>query len=109
MNRISGILCVFLAALFILSVSPANAERMPVPELLRIKQHSVSNANSFTKIKTCRTYPDTANAAVNRAVTRIVDWLAEEAEKRLPASVSQNGLADAGATVRVMRSVFALP
>ena len=101
MNRISGILCVFLAALFMLSVSPANAERTPVPELLRIKQHSVSTANSFTKIKTCRTYPDTANEAVNRAVTRIVDRLAEEAEKRLPASVSQNGLGDAGATVWV--------
>ena len=101
MNRIPGIVCLFLVSAILLMAAPALAERKPLPELLRVKQHTVSSAVSQTRLKTCRVYPDTANAAVNRSVKKIVDRLAAQAEKRLPASASLNGLADTGATVRV--------
>ena len=78
---------------------PAGAEREPIPELLRFRQETKVMPESRNKRKITRTYPDTANPLVNREIARIVDRLAAEAEKRLPDKVSNNALADTGATV----------
>ncbi len=101
MNRKSGIFCLFLVIILLISAYPASAERRKLPKLLQVTQHSESSADSLTRLKISRTYPDTANAAVNRKVAAMVDRLAAKAEKHLPKSASLNGLADTGATVRV--------
>ena len=102
MNRPCKILNLFLAALLILSgAAPAVAERAPLPELLMIRQHSETTYSNAAKIKTYRTYPDTANEAVNREISAAVDRLFAGAQAHMPKRASLTGLADAGATVRV--------
>ena len=90
-----------IAVILAMMILPAEAEREPIPELLRIRQQTKVMPESRNKRKISRAYPDTANPAVNNAIAKMVDRLAVEAEKRLPREVSYNALADTGATVYV--------
>ena len=102
MKRTSKILLALLLMALVLPGAAEAADYEPIPELLRVRQHTVTlTADNTRRTKRTRTYPDTGNNAVNTAVSRMVDALAAEAETHLPGTVLRSALADAGATVRV--------
>ena len=92
---------ILLAVCLITTGISASAEYEPLPDVLRVHQHTIVDGNNTAKRRIMRTYPDTVSAAVNTRVSRIVDRLADRIEPLLPAKVLRNGMADTGATVRV--------
>lgn len=97
-RRTSALLA--LVCLIAAAVS-ARAEYSRLPDGLRVTQRSVRTNKTDKKLKICRCYPETANAALNQEMAAVIDCLAEAAEARLPAKAKQLASADTGATVRV--------
>ena len=101
MNRSAKTFAVLLTLILWLCGGAASAGYEQLPELLHVRQHTENRSNENRKHKIARTYPDTANVAVNLAVAEMVDRLAEVVEPMLPAKVKYNAQADTGATIRV--------
>ena len=102
-RRVIGVL--LLAAVLI--VPPAGGrlscaeEYVPLPDLLIFQQNNVQK-DLGSQRKECRTYPKTANEAVNAQVTEAVDRLADETLRFLPkAGREVMSWADTGASVTV--------
>ena len=79
---------------------PAHAEYAQLPELLRVRQRTVT-LRSEGKTRVTRAYPETGNEKIDSAIAETVDRLAALVEPLLPAKVLRVAQADTGATVRV--------
>ena len=99
---IRKVLCLCLVIISMAScVYSAEAERDPLPELLLFRQRTETQNQSQSKLQITRSYPETANKTVNRAVAKMVDRLSEAAESKLPGKAAKSAQADTGVTVRV--------
>ena len=72
---------ILLAVCLITTGISASAEYEPLPDVLRVHQHTIVDGNNTAKRRIMRTYPDTVSAAVNARVSRIVDRLADRIEE----------------------------
>lgn len=93
------LLCLLTAALLLGGASFSSAERAyePLPEALSFYQHTVFSTLRESMIDR-RTYPDTANAAVNQEIAALVDQLGDASRAALTEGAAQ---ADTGSTVFV--------
>ncbi len=96
----------FLSLLWILflpfSSLAEETASLPLPQLLCFTQHTVEMPLGDRSTDR-RTYPDTENAAVNEAVSAMVDALAEKNAPSVPDEMTVTGktILDTGATVTV--------
>lgn len=76
----------FLASLLVmlLLMPVAQAEKRPIPEILRFTQETQARENVSAKVYIQRTYPVTQNDQVNEEMRRVVDQLVEAGRPHLP-------------------------
>ena len=98
MKRLASLL---LALILFLSCRPALAEKQPLPQALRFTQTAQPAEDVRERQFIQRTYPETANPAVNREMRALIDRMAEAGRPFLPAGKMElmPSYLDVGATI----------
>lgn len=98
MKRLAAL---FLALLLLLSAFPARAERIAIPDVLRFTQKTMPAEDVRDRQYIQRTYPQTANEAVNKALRGLINGMVEKGRPCLPTGKMDTmpSYLDVGATI----------